>query len=171
MKRTRIGAAAIAVLLAGYIYATPYITVYQMNKALWSPEGEAILEYVDLPALRQSLKDEMNVRLAREAAKETEANPFGVLGAALAGMMVERLVDAYVTPSGLRGLMKAQEPNSKQENGNSGGQPSPLAKSSKYESFGKFSVTIRNEVSNAEIKLVLRRRGIGWKLTEMILPE
>ena len=41
--------------------------------------------------------------------------------------------------------------------------------STSYESFSKFSITVKQNTDLAdEVKFVLRRRGIGWKLTEIL---
>jgi len=38
-----------------------------------------------------------------------------------------------------------------------------------YESLNKFVVRVKDERGH-ESKFVLRRRGLGWKLTEIIVP-
>ena len=158
-------------LVLGYVFAAPYITVYQMKAAAENHDGEALSEHVDFPTLRQALKDQMNVMLRKVTVAED--NPFAVLGAAFAGIMVDKMVDAYVTPAGIIELMKGEKPDSENAGGDTTGQtPSePFSDySMSYESFSKFSIITRNSGSGKEVKFILRRRGIGWKLTEIMLP-
>ena len=68
-----IGAGALAIVLLGYLAATPYITVLKMTWAAEKHDGEALSEYVDFPALRQSFKDNLNVALV--AAAIDQENP------------------------------------------------------------------------------------------------
>ena len=171
----KISIGAIAVLVVGYIFVAPYLTVYQMKVAAEKHDGESLSEYVDFPSLRQNLKDQMNTMLGKEMAKEVaDDNPFAALGAAFGGMMVEKMVDAYITPSSITALMKGEKLDTKKTgNGSKELQtkPKPFGDvSMSYESFSKFSITMRDGESNDEAKFILRRRGIGWKLTEILLP-
>lgn len=48
--------------------------------------------------------------LAEKVAEDEEMrdNPFAALGAALASAMVDKIVDVYVTPAGIRQLMASK---------------------------------------------------------------
>ena len=48
----------------------------------------------------------MNAMIMKEMAKdEMKDNPFAALGAAFGGVMVDKMVEAYVTPTGITGLI------------------------------------------------------------------
>ena len=173
MKKIVIGLGIIAILTIGFIFIGPYLTLYQIKSAAENQDGAALSEHIDFLALRQSLKDQMNVIVGKEMTKQADDNPFAALGAALGGMMIEKMVDMYVTPASITELMKGKTPepgsiNAPTEDSNN----SPLANAStSYESFSKFSVTIKGDDSLGEdVKLVFRRRGMSWKLTEIVLP-
>jgi hypothetical protein len=164
--------AAIGALFAIYIAAAPYITVHQMKSAAESRDGEALSEHIEFPSVRQSLKDQMNAMFMKEMAKdEMKDNPFAVLGAAFAGVMVDKMVEAYVTPAGITQLMSGEKPKQVEGGGaDSNSTRKPLSDASmSYESMDKFIVKIKGNTGD-EGKFVLRRRGIGWKLTEIIIP-
>lgn len=100
-------------------------------------------------------------------------NPFAMLGMAFAGMMVDRAVETYVTPAGITRLMSGQRPDidrkSTTEQSPTEIKETPFSDASlSYEGFSKFVVTVQQDAD--EFKFVLRRRGIGWKITEIILP-
>lgn len=163
--------AGLAAMFAIYVAAAPYIAVHQMKSAAESRDGEALSEYIEFPSVRQSLKDQMNAVFMKEMTNELEGNPFAAVGAAFAGMMVDKMVDAVVTPAGITQLMSGEKPNPT-ENGESAGATArePFAKASmSYESLSKFVVTVKGDTGD-EGKFVLRRRGIGWKLTEILIP-
>ncbi len=164
--------AVVGVLFAGYVATAPYITVHQMKSAAESQDGEALSEYIEFPSVRQSLKDQMNAMFMKEMAKEkTKDNPFSALGAAFGGVIVEKMVDAYVTPAGISQLMAGEKPKSTEEGGpySSFGREPLTDASMSYESVDKFVVKVKGGTGE-EGKFVLRRRGIGWKLTEIIVP-
>ena len=173
MKKIVIGLGVIAILTIGFIFIGPYLTLYQIKNAAENQDGAALSEHIDFLALRQSLKDQMNVMVGKEMAKQADDNPFAALGAALGGMMIEKMVDMYVTPASITELMKGKTPKPGSINAPiEGSNDSPLANAStSYESFSKFSVTVKEDDSlGKDVKLVFRRRGISWKLTEIVLP-
>lgn len=50
-------------LVGTVIYASPYYTVYQMKQAAQCHDAQALNDYVDFPALRQSLKATIDRKL------------------------------------------------------------------------------------------------------------
>ena len=169
-----IGLVAGMCLVLGAIAAAPFITVHQMKTAAANHDGAALSEHVDFPALRQSLKDQMNVFLGKKMAKEVaKGNALAALAGMFGGVIVEKMVDNYVTPTGITQLMEGQKPEG-DGIGNASTQQAPsdpLSNASMgYESFSKFSVVTNNGEPGKETRFVLRRSGISWKLTEIVLP-
>ena len=161
--------AVVGALFAIYVAGAPYLTVYQMKSAAESRDGEALSEHIEFPSVRQSLKDQMNVMFMKEMSKnEMKDNPFAALGAAFAGVMVDKMVEAYVTPAGITQLMAGEKPSA--EGSSSSNNRKPLSDASmSYESLSKFVVTVKGNTGE-EGKFVLRRRGISWMMTEIIIP-
>ena len=163
----------IAMMAALAVWATtgPYITVQQMKSAAERHDGEALSEHIEFPSVRQSLKDQVNAMLMKEMAKdEMKDNPFAALGAAFGGFMVDKMVEAYVTPACITQLMAGEKPKPTEE-GESGGSSArkPLSDASmSFESLNKFVVQMKDD-SGKESRFVLRRRGISWKLTEIVV--
>jgi hypothetical protein len=171
MSKGKVIIGVVVFLAAAYVAAAPYITVYQMKTAAENRDGEALSEHIDFPSLRQSLKDQINAMFMKEMAKEAKDNPFAALGAAFGGAMIDKTVDAYMTPAGIIELMQDEKPDPESGGEGSSGSSSrePFSNASmSYESLSKFVITVKDD--GEEVKFVLRRRGIGWKLTEIILP-
>lgn len=165
---------ALAAMLLIYVAAAPYITVHQIASAAEDKDGEAMAEHIDFPSVRQSLKDQMNAMMMKETSSpEMQDNPFAALGVAFAGVLVDKMVDAYITPAGITQLMKGEKPapaSGGSSDTESGQKKEPFEDASmSYESFSKFAVTVRDDPEN-EIRFILRRRGLGWQLTEILIP-
>ncbi len=172
MNKGKMITVLVVVLFAIYAVAAPYITVHQMKSAAESYDGEALSEYIEFPSVRQSLKDQMNTKFMKEMAKdEMKDNPFAALGVAFAGIMVDKMVEAYVTPAGITQLMSGEKPKPAEgEGADSSSRREILSDASmSYESLDKFVVKVKGG-TNEESKFILRRHGIGWKLTEIIIP-
>src|SRR5690554_6841423 len=112
--------------LLAYLYATPYLTVSSLRAAAEARDAAAISDHVDYPALRQSLKDQLNSHMMVSMATEMDDNPFAAMGAALASMMVDGLIEGLVTPAGLANLMAGESMEQASDSDHSGeGESSP----------------------------------------------
>lgn len=168
--------AVVFVLLALGVAAQPYLTVHQMRAAAERHDGAAFSEHIDFPSVRQSLKDQINAAFLKEIAKDegTQQSGAAALGQAMAGILVDRAADAfleaYLTPAGIAQMMA--EDNAGDEDHDAGDTPScrPMSESSMaYESLNKFVVGTGGD-ADGDCRMVLRRQGFDWKVTEFILP-
>lgn len=153
MSKGKLAVGVALALFAIYVVAAPYITVYQMRSAAERQDGEALSEHIEFPSVRQGLKDQMNAMFAKKMIDN--------------GMMI----DAYVTPSAITQLMAGEKPLSSEEKGDSrSSNRKPFSDvSMSYKSLDRFVVTVKGEDGD-EGKFVFRRRGIDWKLTNIIIP-
>ena len=162
MKKGKVVLGIAAGLFVLYVGAAPYITLYQMKSAADRHDGEALSEHIEFASVRQSIKDQMNAVFAKNVTKDAELknNPIAVFGAALAGMMVDKMVDAYVTPAGITQLMAGEKPlpkagKSEEGPGNPVHKRKPFSEASmSYESLNKFVVTVKAN-NGGEGKFVL----------------
>lgn len=167
------GIAAMAVL--GYLAATPYLTVHQMKSAADDRDSEALSEYIEFPSVRQSMKDQFNAVVMQSMASDQSmaGNPFAAMGAAFAGAIVDRMVDAFVTPAGITAMMSGEMPGKGGANEQAPTEPTdkPFDRASiDYESISKFAVEVQGD-DGKEVRFIFRRRGIvDWKLTEILFP-
>lgn len=163
----------VAVLFAAYVVGSPYLTVYQLRWAAEDRDGEALAEHIEFPSVRQSLKDQMNAMVLKEMTKdEMKDNPFAALGIAFAGTIVDKMVDAYVTPAGITQMMAGKKPgaNPTQTQPAPQGDKRPFENASMaYQSLNKFSIVVKG-TGPEEVRFILRRRGLSWMVTEIMLP-
>ena len=102
----------IAIALFSLYIASPYYAVYSFINCLNDGDTIGLKKVVDFPALRESLKDEMKSKLVQQtkrsiSSKEEEFADKLVsgMGAMFGPAIIDGLVDTFVTPSGLAGLI------------------------------------------------------------------
>jgi hypothetical protein len=106
-------AVAMVVAAVGYSYASPYIAVNHMKAAADARDAVALNQYVDYPALRLSLKQQVGDMLHRRIEGEHSSNPLLILGAVIGSALIGPLVDAYATPDGVAALLNGMPPTGK----------------------------------------------------------
>lgn len=173
---------AAGALLIAFV-AWPYVTAYRLKAAVKSGDTAALADLIEFPTLRQGLKEQLNAAMLARLAAEPggDGGLLAGLGLALAGTFIDKAVDAYVTPAGVARLV-AGDPLELQAGDRSaageaaadgpGAEPArePFAGAKMaYESFDRFVVTVPGEAGKAN-RFVLRRRGLGWKLTDILVP-
>lgn len=168
-----IGGVILAVACGGGLYASPYITLYQMYQAVERKDVQEVSNYVDFPALRDSVKTNLQTIVTRETAQSS--NPIlGLLGSVMGGAVLNPVVDNLVTPSGVAALLEGQQ----LQLGNKGskaqfepGTGSPDVKAG-YESFNQFAVTVKPKGESIEpVTILLSRNGLSWKISGVRLPS
>ena len=178
MLRTRYLPVAVVLLLivaSAYLYATPYLTARSLRNALASGDADAVERYVNFPALRENLKQQIHAELAMQMAGEDQ-NPFhGIvkaLSSNLATGFVDRLVDSLVTPEGIRLLYAGNDTSSQDTNpgpaemqGDSSVQNKQPEYGLMYRSLNSFIIVVENEPEGP--KLVMTRPGLfsRWEVT------
>ena len=164
----------LAVLLALFA-AGPYITAYEMKADLEARDGEQFAKHVDFPPLRQGLKDQLNDVLAKEMSGGETSAGFEAIGTMLGNAVIDKLVDACVTPTAFAKLSRGAaippmegKPETEPK-GESDFEPFRNA-SMGYKGLSKFQIAVPLENGEGDVRFILRRRGIGWKLTDLIIP-
>jgi len=80
-----------------------------MRSAAQNRDGETLSEYIDFPSVRQSLKDQINAAFVKAMSKDMD-NPY-VIGVGVAfASVVDKIVEAYVTPAAITQMMSGQPP-------------------------------------------------------------
>jgi hypothetical protein len=162
------GAAALFLVLVGYIALGPYLTLLKLKNAVAERDADAVSECLDYPALRQNLKEQVERAIKTQVGAAT---PLAALAAGVAVSVADGLVDRLVTPEGLAELMAGQKPALVSA---TPGSSAPTGRglldgaTYGYASLGKFVVDVPTRGGN--IRFVLTRSGIGWKLSRIDIP-
>jgi hypothetical protein len=166
-----VAVAVLAVVAAGYAYASPYLTVSRVRAAAERGDAATVNAHVDFPAMRESMKGWMGVAMAKQLAKQgndVRSNPFNALGAGFAMTLVEKMVDALVTPEMVSAMLEGRRPGQRSKHDARAGTEGPLMG---YEGFDRFVVTMRSAgVAREEFSMIWCRSGLIWKLSAVRLP-
>ncbi|MFM0637239.1 DUF2939 domain-containing protein [Paraburkholderia metrosideri] len=109
----------VVIAALGFAYASPYMALNNLKRAADARDAQTVNEYVDFPALRESLKQQVTgLLLTRRLDAHGNGNPFAAIGAMIGVALIGPLVDAYATPDGVAALLNGMPPR-----GNPGERP------------------------------------------------
>jgi general secretion pathway protein G len=154
--------------MAGWLYASPYVMLRNFERAIDAKDADAIVQYVDFPALRASLREEYRAQITNQLADtlKSDSNPFAALGAgigiALGDRLADSMIDVLVSPGSIRALIERAGGGRRDATG----AEWPKFRTA-YESFNRFVVHPGKE----DGALILSRTGLGWKLAGVRLPH
>lgn len=167
----------IVLLIACWIYATPYLAVRNMKEAVKNGDAVALADYVNFPALKESLKASFNVQMTKSMA-EMKGNPlFAVLGANIANALIDPMLESLVSPEGLAVMMQGHKPSpstqkeeKKQEARSDASNDEPIVIMG-YENINRFTVKTTDKTNpTQEVTMVFLRDGMSWKLSAVRFP-
>lgn len=173
MKKITIAAAVAVVAIAATAYASPYYALHQIKAALAERNAEALAEHVDFPALRASVKTQLETGMARSiAATAGSDNPLAALGQSIASAMLGKMVDTMVSPAGVVALVNKSAVSPQADANTNADAPADGAQKKAGYSAGYAGLNtfvVRAKDGNAqEGALVLLRHGVwGWKLSSI----
>lgn len=147
--------------VGGWYFGSPIWTVYQVSEAAKARDSDRLSAYVDYRALRESLRAELRARFTQRLTGRGHVR-LGAAAAVLARPVIDRLVDASVTPEALRLMLDTGQatenvrPPFRIDAGNA-----ELVR----DSFDQFRI-----VGQDGAALIFERRGLGWRMAGIRLP-
>lgn len=164
-------------LLGGYVAAGPYLAINGIRQALAEQDASKLERHVDFPALRVSIKAQLEDKLARRAGSNVQANMFGALALSIASNFSDSAVDTVVTPLGISALLQGRglwkKSIGETVDGDTYGKPipaDPLKQAvRRYESPSRFTATVPDQEGNPMV-FVFQRQGLRWKLADIRIP-
>lgn len=174
IKKFVVGLAAVAiVVLVAAWAAAPVLTAQALIRAAKAGDAARLEQLVDFPALRQSLKDELNAELAAQMRRDPRMAESGLggLGLILAPMLLSGAVDAAVTPEVVAQMVttaEAPDPTVRDapEPGDAADEGKDIHQAWGYRDLNAFAVTLTDrDHRDQRLALILERRGLfSWKL-------
>lgn len=178
-KSLSIGVAVGALALFGTVWAAaPMLTAQALIRAAKAGDERKIEALVDFPALRESLKSELNAELRARMSLDPRLADSGLggLGMMLAPMILSGAVDAVVTPQVVARMVttaEAPDPTRRPEPEPSGDAAAgdDIHQAWGYRSLDEFAVTLTDrDQPDDHLALILERRGLfEWKLAAVDL--
>ncbi len=163
--------------VGSYVAAGPYLAINGIRTALAEQDTGKLERHVDFPALRVSIRAQVEDAIARRVGSDMQSNIFGAIALSIASNVMGTGVDTMVTPLGIGALLQGRS-MWKQSirdtiDGDTYGKPVPAdpLKSAvhHYESPSRFTATIQNEAGQPVV-FVFKRKGLSWKLADVRLP-
>ncbi|MDR5756913.1 DUF2939 domain-containing protein [Caballeronia sp. LZ035] len=183
----------IVIGLLGYLYASPYIALNRLKRAADARDAQTVNQYVDYPALRASLKEQVAALLTRRVDIQKSGNPLAIIGAMIGAAVVGPLVDTYATPDGVAAILNGIPPrgtpgerpppagtneppvsSGAPASGNNApapdAAPQPPATTAGYQGLNTFVVTYQHGAGDARYSAIFHRDGlVSWKLVAVNL--
>ncbi len=173
LKKITIAAAVAVIAVAAITYASPYYALHQIKTALAERNAEALATHVDFPALRASVKAQLESNMARSIeATAGSDNPLAALGQSIANAMLGKMVDTMVSPAGVVALVNKSAVGPQAGADASADAPADGAQqkadySASYAGVNTFVVRAKDGKAQ-EGALVLLRHGVwDWKLSSI----
>jgi len=165
--------------VVAWLYSAPYRTLSSIRDAGLEKDTERLAELVDFPSVREHLKEQLNAAMAQSLAQsrssETDNSPFAqagrALGMMLAKSMVDTLVDAMASPSGIAAMTRGTKPSVQGASTPRSGLETSVVTKSRYDSMSRFTIRFLDSKSGStQVALHLRRYGFLWRLTSVDMP-
>ncbi|TGX56008.1 DUF2939 domain-containing protein [Sphingomonas gei] len=161
MKRWIIALAVLLVVAGGgWLWGSPYLTLMQLKKAADARDLTAISAGIDYPAVRADLKTQLHDRLGR-----SEGSALDRLGAAIAERFADPVVDAAITPEGMRALFASAGVADAARPGFASGKPGAMRV--RRDALGRFALV---PTSGEGPELMFELQGLRWRVTAVRLP-
>ena len=163
----------IAIVFAAYVAASPYLTAYQLFTSAENKDAEALAENIEFPILRENVKSQLNASLSQQLASAGNDNPFAAMGAAFGSVVVNSMVDAFITPEAIGRMLDTNEGQQAKSPEQQEAQKAEFRETFKdaklaYAAWDTFHITLHEGTAEQGI-FVLSRRNLDWKLTNIIM--
>ncbi len=157
--------AAVAAVVGGGVYFSPYLTLNSMKTATANRNATALSQEIDFPSLRTSVKENIKAQIIKQM-NGVDSTPVKGMKTESVDKIVNPMVDKIVTPEGLDELMQDKIPGAKIDLSNLEKNMAESDIKMGYESFDRFVVHITDKVDRAkDVSLILKRAGLAWKLS------
>ena len=165
---------ALVVVICGYLYASPYIAINNIKKAAEEGDTEKLSTYIDYPSVRESFKSQVKAIVMKDMANNN-SDGWEALGEMLAVAMVDKVVDAMVTPEGVTLMLQGKDIRDAAQS--SHGTSTTETKEedqaeykTRYTSFSDFEVVIQDPNDSKAVTVKMVRDGLSWKVNKIVVP-
>jgi hypothetical protein len=174
MNRTRAliaCAAGVLLVAAATSFASPWWSLHRLRNAVARHDADAVSAQVDFPALRASVKEQLQASIGRDVDSADGGNPFAEIGRKFAMAVANPLIDAAVSPEGVAAMVEhgkiaiAKPAPASEAPGTEPAQEHPRY-ALHNRGWDRFAVTAQDGGS-----FIFRRDGLwSWKLAGVDFP-
>lgn len=157
-------------------YFSPHWNLHQMKVAIEDHDADSFSEHVDFPALRDNIKGQMMVIMDKQmSTSEMRKNPMVNFGQAMALALINPMIDASITPTGVIRMMRNGTTQPIKQGGNTAYPASLQEQSAAPEysiSYRGWSKVVVSKVGEDSGSFIFKRAGLWtWKLSAVDLPK
>ncbi|WP_294033302.1 DUF2939 domain-containing protein [uncultured Moraxella sp.] len=176
-----LGAIVVIFILAfgGYYLASPYLTLYQLKSAVDAKDTATLIDAVDFPQVKSSVKEQLKTKVAQEIPALDTADDGALLGAMFATAMVDGVVDAVITPKAVELILDGKDIGKQLALGDAATPQTDTADTATshdwqydlgYQSLDRFGVTLTKD-NGKPVTVIMARDGLfDWKIVDVQLP-
>ena len=165
MKRVLLGLGVLLLVLAGgWLWVSPLGAMHALKLSAQAGDREALAQEVDFPAVRQSLKDQLNAALLRGG---DHSGGLGAIGALFVAAIGDRVVDAVISPDGISTLVDAGKLRKPGQDDDHGTRAHWVIT---RQVLNRFTAQPVRGTDDRPPTLVFTRTGLSWRLTDIVLP-
>lgn len=100
----------VALMVAGvWFWRSPHGAVERLREATRDGDPTRLEELIDFGSVRTNLKTDLRAAISNRSGVDDD--PVGALGAALGGLFMDPLIDAFVSPEGLAAVARGRMPD------------------------------------------------------------
>ena len=102
----------LVLLLGGYFVASPWVALARFKEDARARRTEKMADYVNFPAVQASLKAQMRNKIKAEVGRQDDdfAAAAQILGAAVANLVLDPIVETVASPQGMVAIMNGENP-------------------------------------------------------------
>ena len=102
----------LVLLLGGYFVASPWVALARFKEDARARRTEKMADYVNFPAVQASLKAQMRNKIKAEVGRQDDdfAAATQILGAAVANLVLDPVVEKVASPQGMVAIMNGENP-------------------------------------------------------------
>jgi hypothetical protein len=172
--------ALVVVVFAAAYFGSPWWVADDLMRAARAGDDATVEAHVDLPAVRASLKNQLDSRLAQSLDKpKSRDDAMAELGSLVGRAVIDKTIDVAVTPAMLaEALRTARAPRPGKTAlappEDAADAPPKLKVTYGLTGLNRFEARLSpaDRPSQHPLILGLTRRGLfDWKLTDIILPD
>lgn len=159
-------AVVVVVCFMAGVCVSPYVVVYNFQRAIKANNASAVSGSIDISSVRQNLKAQFETYLAREKAKGNTDHAAAALASIFAMAFIDPMFHLLVSPEGMAVLLRGEKPELdvtgkiKQSP-----KPAPARTALFYKGVNEFVVHAENIEKKSSTDLIFKRYGLfSWKL-------
>ncbi len=180
MRKLLISLIIIAIIaFGGYYLASPYLTLYQLKSAVDAKDTATLIDAVDFPQVKSSVKEQLKTKVAQEIPALDAADDGALLGAMFATAMVDGVVDAVITPKAVELILDGKDISKQLRLSDTATPQTDTADTATaqdwqydlgYQSLDRFGVTLTKD-NGKPVTVIMARDGLfNWKIVDVQLP-